>query len=200
MKSKLIAPAVLATSLATLAATAQADFSEVPDGAYAVDPTHGYILFSYTHLGLSNPSVGFNDFDAVLNLDADAPENSTITVTIDAASVDSRVAEFDEHLNSPEWLDTARYPEITFRSTGIEPLGEDRYALTGDLTVKGITRPVTLDATINAATMHPMRNVPVVGVSASGTVLRSDYGLEKYAPAVTDELTLNIQVEMLKSE
>ncbi len=188
---------VAATALA-LAPGAHADFSQVPDGPYDVDDTHGYILFSYTHLGLSRPTVGFNDFDAVLTLDADDPTQSTIEVTIDAASVDSRVPVFNEHLNSPDWLDTATHPEITFTSTTIEPAGDDRYTVVGDLTVKGITKPVTLAATINAATMHPMRNVPVVGVSATGTVLRSDYGLEQYAPAVTDELELRIEVEMLK--
>jgi polyisoprenoid-binding protein YceI len=190
----------LAVTALALAPSANADFSQVPDGPYDVDDTHGYILFSYTHLGLSRPTVGFNDFDAVLTLDADDPTKSTIEVTIDASSVDSRVPVFNEHLNSADWLDTATHPEITFTSTTIEPAGDDRYTVLGDLTVKGITRPVTLDATINAATMHPMRNVPVVGVSATGTVLRSDYGLEQYAPAVTDELELRIEVEMLKRQ
>jgi polyisoprenoid-binding protein YceI len=179
-------------------ATAHADFSEVPAGIYDVDKTHGYILFSYTHLGLSNPSVGFNDFTAVLDLDPEQAENSTVEVVIEAASVDSRVPVFDEHLNSADWLDTAAHPEISFRSTGIEKRAENRYTVSGDLTVKGITKPVTLEATINAAKMHPMRNIPAVGISATGTVLRSDYGLDKYAPAVTDELTLTIEVEMLK--
>ncbi len=92
----------------------------------------------------------------------------------------------------------ARFPEVNPASRAVFESGDDRYTVVGDLTVKGITKPVTLDATINAATMHPMRNVPVVGVSATGTVLRSDYGLEQYAPAVTDELELRIEVEMLK--
>ena len=193
---------LLSTSLALLAfaGVARADMSAVPSGAYDVDKLHGYILFSYSHFGLSNPSVGFNDFEAVLNLDAESPENSTIEVSIDAASVDSRVPIFNEHLNSADWLDTAAHPEITFRSTGIEAAGEDSYTVTGDLTVKGITKPVTLQATINAAMMHPLQEVPVVGVSATGTVLRSDYGLEQYAPDVTDELTLTIEVEMLKRQ
>lgn len=182
----------------TLSSVANADFSAVPDGTYEVDPTHGYILFSYTHLGLSNPSVGFNAFQATLDLDADAPESSTITVVIDAASIDSRVPVFNEHLNSAEWLDTQQFPEIRFTSTAIEETGDGRYAVQGELTVKGITRPVTLDATVNAAKMHPMRNIPAVGISATGTVLRSDFGLEKYAPAVTDELQLTIEVEMLQ--
>ncbi len=181
-----------------VAASATADFSAVPDGAYDVDKSHGYILFSYSHFGLSNPSVGFNAFDASLDLDTDAPENSTIEVVIDAASVDSRVPEFDEHLNSAEWLDTAKFPKITFSSSRIESTGDATYTVHGDLTIKDITKPVTLSATINAATMHPLRNVPVVGVSATGTVLRSDYGLQKYAPAVTHELQLTIEVDMLK--
>jgi polyisoprenoid-binding protein YceI len=101
-------------------------------------------------------------------------------------------------LNSAEWLDTAKFPKITFSSSRIESAGDATYTVHGDLTIKDITKPVTLSATINAATMHPLRNVPVVGVSATGTVLRSDYGLEKYAPAVTDELQLTVEVEMLK--
>lgn len=190
----------LAVTTLLLTTSANADFSDVPSGAYDVDKSHGYILFSYTHLGLSNPSVGFNDFEATLDLDTDAPEQSAIDVVIDAASVDSRVPEFDKHLNSAEWLDTETHPQITFKSTSIEALDGERFTVNGDLTIKDITKPVTLTATINAATMHPMRNVPVVGVSATGTVLRSDYGLEKYAPAVTDELQLTIEVEMLKRQ
>ena len=171
----------------------------MPSGAYEVDPQHGYVLFSYTHLGFSNPQVGFNAFTVDLDLDPEAPEDSTVEVTIDASSVDSRVPVFDEHLKGADWLDTAKYPDITFISTGIERTGDDRYAVTGNLTVKGITRPVTLDATINAAKEHPLKNIPAVGVSATGTVLRSEFGLDGYVPAVTDELTLTIEVEMLKT-
>jgi len=188
---------VVAVAL-TLSASAHADFSDVPDGVYDVDPAHGYIVFSYSHFGLSTPKVGFNSFEAVLDLDAGSPTDSTIDVTIDAKSIDSRVPLFNEHLNSSDWLDTEQFPEITFSSTGIEQTGDGTYAISGELTVRGITKPVTLDATINAATIHPLQKVPVVGVSATGTILRSDFGVGKYAPDVSDEMTVSIEVEMLK--
>ena len=186
-------------ALATLAVgpAVVADTSDVPDGSYSVDPQHGYILFSYSHFGLSNPQVGFNKFDAVLDLDAKRPENSKINVTIDASSIDSRVPVFDEHLRGEDFFQTDQYPTISFVATSIESKGDSGYAVTGDLTMKGVTKPITLDASI-VATMHPFREVPVVGVSASGQLKRSDWNLGAYAPSVSDEVTLSIEVEMLK--
>lgn len=186
-------------ALAALAVSpaAVADTSGVPDGTYSVDPQHGYILFSYSHFGLSNPQVGFNKFDATLDLDADKPENSTINVTIDANSIDSRVPVFDEHLRGEDFFHTEEYPGISFVATSIESKGDSNYAITGDLTMKGVTKPITLDASI-VATMHPFREIPVVGVSASGEIKRSDWNLGAYAPSVSDEVTLSIEVEMLK--
>ena len=96
-----------------------ADLSDVPSGKYTLDSSHGYITFTYSHLGFSNPRVGFNSFDTVLDLDSRNPENSTVEVTIDASSIDSRVAEFNEHLNGSDFFNTAEYPTITFRSTKV---------------------------------------------------------------------------------
>ena len=176
---------------------AAADTSAVPDGTYSVDPQHGYILFSYSHFGLSNPQVGFNTFEATLDLDAKHPENSAVKVTIDASSIDSRVPVFDEHLRGEDFFQTDKYPQITFASTSIESTGDSTYAITGDLTMKGVTKPVTLDASI-VAKMHPFREIPVVGVSASGQLKRSNWDLGAYAPSVSDDVTLTIEVEMLK--
>lgn len=172
------------------------DDHTVPSGTYDVDPSHGYILFSYSHLGLSRPTVGFNAFDATLDYNADAPENSRIEVVIDATSIDSRVAKFNQHLNSDDFFNTAEHDEITFNSTAIEMLDDDSFKVTGDLTIKGITKSVTLDATI-VKKQHPMKGVPAIGVSASSLLLRSDWDLAAYAPAVSDEVELKIEVEML---
>ena len=174
-----------------------AGLSDVPSGKYSLDSSHGYITFTYNHLGFSNPRVGFNRFDTVLELDSSNPENSTIEVTIDASSIDSRVAEFNEHLNGSDFFNTAEYPTITFKSTKVEATGENTFDVTGDLTILGTTRPVTLATTINLAANHPMRNVPTVGVSASARLLRSDWGLDAYVPAVSDEVELSIEVELL---
>ncbi|MDJ0918228.1 MAG: YceI family protein [Woeseiaceae bacterium] len=182
-----------------LTVNAFADTSGVPDGTYEVDPQHGYILFSYSHFGLSNPSVGFNKFDATLELDSANPEKSAITVAIDANSIDSRVPVFDDHLRDEQFFNTKQFPGITFEATSIEAKGDSKYAITGDLTMKGITKPITLDASI-VAKMHPFKRVPAVGVSATGKLLRSDWDLGAYAPSVSDEVTLTIEVEILKDE
>ena len=186
-----------AATLLALPFSVSADLSDVPSGEYTLDSSHGYITFTYSHLGFSNPRVGFNRFDAKLELDSSNPEDSTIEVTIDASSIDSRVAEFNEHLNGSDFFNTAEYPTITFRSTKVEATGGNTFNVTGDLTILGTTKPVTLATTINGAGMHPMKEVPTVGVSASTKLLRSEWGLGAYVPAVSDEVELSIEVELL---
>jgi polyisoprenoid-binding protein YceI len=192
----LIRPIGAATLLA-LPFSVSADLSEVPSGKYRLDSSHGYITFTYNHLGFSNPRVGFNSFDTILELDSSNPENSKVEVMIDASSIDSRVAEFNEHLNSDDFFNTAEYPIITFRSTSVEATGENTFDVTGDLTILGTTKAVTLTTTINGAGIHPMKEVPTVGVSASTKLMRSEWGLGAYVPAVSDEVELSIEVELL---
>ena len=189
--------ALCAAALFALPLSVAADLSNVPSGKYTLDSSHGYITFTYSHLGFSNPRVGFNSFDAVLDLNSGDPESSTVEVTIDAASIDSRVAEFNEHLNGADFFNTAEYPTITFKSTSVAATGATTFDVTGDLTILGTTKPVTLATTINKAADHPMLNVPTVGVSASTTLLRSEWGLGAYVPAVSDEIELSIEVELL---
>ncbi len=177
--------------------SASADLSGVPSGKYTLDSSHGYVTFTYNHLGFSNPRVGFNRFDTELELDSSNPENSVVTVTIDASSLDSRVAEFNKHLNGGDFFNTAEYPTITFKSTKVESTGENTFDVTGDLTILGTTKSVTLFATINKAASHPMLDVPAIGVSASTTLMRSEWGLDAYVPAVSDEVELSIEVELL---
>jgi polyisoprenoid-binding protein YceI len=186
-----------AATLLALPFSVSADMSDVPSGKYTLDSSHGYITFTYSHLGFSNPRVGFNRFDTELELDSSNPENSSVEVTIDASSIDSRVAEFNEHLNGSDFFNTAEFPTITFKSTKVEATGENTFDVTGDLTILGTTKPVTLATTINKAANHPMRNVPTVGLSASAKLMRSEWGLGAYVPAVSDEVELSIEVELL---
>jgi polyisoprenoid-binding protein YceI len=192
-----IRPSLVAAALLALPFGASADLSNVPSGEYTLDSSHGYITFTYSHLGFSNPRVGFNRFDTKLELDSSNPENSVIEVTIDASSIDSRVAEFNDHLNGSDFFNTAEYPTITFQSTQVEVTGDNTFDVTGNLTILGTTKPVTLTTTINKAANHPMLNVPTVGVSASARLLRSEWGLGAYVPAVSDEVELSIEVELL---
>ena len=194
---RILTRSLCAAALLALPFSVSADLSDVPSGKYTLDSSHGYITFTYSHLGFSNPRVGFNRFDTTLNLDSSNPEDSTVEVTIDASSIDSRVAEFNDHLNGSDFFNTAEYPTIRFRSTKVEATGENTFDVTGDLTILGTTKPVTLATTINKAANHPMRDVPTVGVSASAKLMRSEWSLDAYVPAVSDEIELSIEVELL---
>ncbi|MEM9334570.1 MAG: YceI family protein [Pseudomonadota bacterium] len=186
---------LIAASLLT-STSAFADLSKLPDGEYRVDPQHGYILFTYSHLGLSEPRVGFNRFDATIDLKPSDPTNSAIAVTIDVASVDSRVEALDGHLRSENFFDVENHPEITFTATSIAVAG-DGYAITGNVTIKGITQPLTLDAKVASLERHPIKRVPAIGVSARGKLARSEIDLGDYIPAVSDDVSLIIEAEFL---
>ncbi|MEL6214202.1 MAG: YceI family protein [Pseudomonadota bacterium] len=190
---------VAATAAFTLTTTASAGIGDVPSGEYQLEKTHAYLTFSYLHLGFSRPVVGFSDFDVSLNLNQDDVTASKLMVSINPASIDSGVEKFDDHLKSDDFFDIAAHSDISFTATGIEMTGENTMTITGDLTMKGITKPITLDATVNKAANHPMRKTPTIGISASGKLMRSDWDLGRYAPNVGDEVTLNIQVELIKS-
>jgi len=185
-----------AVAALSLSLGVSAELSDMPSGAYALDKSHGYITFTYDHLGFSTPHVGFRSFDVSLDLDSANIENSKVDVLIDATSVDSRVEVFNGHLNGENFFDTANHPEITFTGTRIASTGDDTFDITGDLTIKGETLAVTLNAVIQKTAMHPMRNVPTVGVTAEGTLSRSAFGLSRGVPNIGDEVTLHISVEM----
>lgn len=173
---------------------------EVETGGYVMDKGHGYVTFSYSHLGFSNPRLRFRDIDATLALNAEEPAESGLEVTIAAASIDSGVDVFDEHLNSADWFDTAEYPTITFFATDLEQTADGAGTVTGDLTVKGVTQSVTLDVELLAAGQHPIARKDTVGINATTTILRSDFGLGAYAPGVSDEVEIFISAEFNKSE
>jgi polyisoprenoid-binding protein YceI len=173
--------------------------AKIPPGTYVPDDTHAYLSFSYSHLGLSNPQLFFRDFNATLELDGNNMSNSSVNITIDAASIDTSVPELDNDLKSANFFDVGNYPEIIFQSTAYEQATEDTGRLTGNLSVRGITKSVTLDVKINSAAMNRMTRKEMIGVSVSGTINRSDYGMDAYLPMVGDELSLDIQVEFEKA-
>ncbi len=174
--------------------------SNITPGSYELDDTHAYLSFSYSHLGLSNPQIHFADFVANLELSGNDMSQSQVSITIDAASLDSAIPELDDDLKGADFFDVANYPEITFQSTAYEETSESSGRLTGDLSVRGVTKPVTLDVTINSAAMNPLNRREMIGFSATGILNRSDYGLTAYAPLVGDELSLTVQVEFEKTK
>jgi len=197
LQTILFAGVLTSSMIAASPVLAEGDLSAVPSGAYALDTTHAYIQFQYNHLGLSNPILTFDDFTIDLNLDNADPSKSTVAVNIVADSVQTGSEIWHDHLTGDKWFDTAANPEMTFNSTSIEGSGSS-FKVTGDLTIKGQTKPVTLDVTINGAKSHPMKKQPAIGITATGQLLRSDWGLGKNAPFISDEVTLRIEAEMLQ--
>ena len=197
MKTLRLISTLAALSLAT---TAAAELSSSPAGKYALDKNHGYITFSYNHLDFSTPHVGFDSFDVSFDLDNENVENSTVEVMIDATSINSRVPVFNEHLNGANFFNTAEHPSISFTSTSIEDMGDDMFNVAGDLTIKGVTKPVVLAMKVNKAANHPMRGMPVIGVSGETKVNRSEFGLGRNVPAVGDEITINVTAELHKAD
>jgi len=195
-----LARSALAAILLGLALNASAGLSDVPSGNYGLDKSHGYITYTYSHMGYSTPHVGFRSFDVGLVLDNENTANNAVDVTIDATSIDSRVDAFNGHLNGPNFFDTANHPTITFKSTSFEAADEDKFSIAGDLTIKGVTKSVTLDATLVKAANHPMRKTPTIGVTAQTKVSRSEWGLSRAVPNVGDEITIFISVELTKSK
>lgn len=171
----------------------------VSPGRYELDETHAYLTFSYSHMGLSNPRLQFADFDATLTLDGANMAACEVEISIDPSSIDSGVPELDAELRGEAFFDVANHPQITFTSTAYEELSENTGRLLGELTVLGITKPVSLDVKINSAAMNRMVRKELIGFSASGTVLRSEFGLTAYDQFVSDELTLDVQVEFARA-
>ncbi|WP_028879256.1 YceI family protein [Terasakiella pusilla] len=185
---KLFLAAAVALGLST--SLAQADPVQ-----YAFDKDHTSIVFHVNHMGFSNFQGEFQEFDGSLTFDADKPQNSAVNVKINVNSVDTDVAKLDDHLRSPDFFDVNKFPSMVFKSKSIEVTGEKTGKITGDFTLLGVTKEVTLDVTLNKAADHPMLKVPAVGFSATGTIKRSDFGMTTYVPAVGDEVTISIETE-----
>lgn len=183
----------------SLAAAALAGLLTLPVAAHAapwtVDTSHAAIVFQVDHLGFSTTHGMFRSFQVELDLDEANPAQSKVAVTIDAAAIDTNWAERDAHLRSADFLDVAAHPTITFASTSVEPTGERTAKVTGDLTIRGRTRPVTLDVVLRQLAPHPFTQTRTAGFSATTTIKRSDFGIETYLPLVGDEIAIQIELE-----
>ena len=165
--------------------------------SYKIDPNHTNVLASWTHFGFSRPSVNFGQADGTIVYDAENVGASSVQVTLPLKGLSAFAEDFYDHLTSADWFDAAKYPDATFKSTAVEAAGEGKLKVTGDLTVKGVTKPVVLDVTLNRAGEHPMGKRAAIGFDATATVKRSDFGLDKYAPNVSDEVALRITTKAM---
>jgi len=189
------APAETAAPAEAAAAAPEAAAIQVAAGTYKLDPTHTDVLVQWNHLGFSNPTAHFGNADGTLVYDAADVTKSTVEVTLPLSGLNSFTAKFDEHLRSADFFDAAKFPTATFKSTKVEAAGTNKLTVTGDLTVKGVTKPVVLDVTVNGAGEHPMAKVPAVGFEASTSFKRSEFGMGAYAPNVSDDIKVRITTE-----
>ncbi|WP_050789013.1 MULTISPECIES: YceI family protein [Comamonas] len=157
--------------------------------------------FRWQHLGLSTPAASFDEVNGHISWDAEKPASSSVEVSMPVRSVRTRVPGFDADFISSEFFDAAQFPDIRFCSTEVTRvvLG-NRFRVRGELTVKGITKPVTLEAVLNGQGIHPMLKRPVLGFDALGVIRRSDYGMPIALPDVSDEVAIRITVEAIGKE
>lgn len=193
-------PSILRRGLAVALLSAVSATALAAPVTYRIDPSHTNVLASWSHFGFSNPSINFGQAEGTITYDADDVSASSVEVKLPLAGLSALAEDFYDHLTSADWFDAARYPAATFRSTRVEPAGEGRLKVTGELTVKGTTRPVVLDVTLNKAGEHPMGGRAAIGFDATGTVRRSEFGLGSYVPNVSDEVALRITTEAIVPE
>lgn len=175
------------------------DLTTLPAGAYSAEMGHAYIQFSYDHQGYSRPILRWSDFDATVNYDPETPENSTLNVVIPVVSIDSNVDAFNTHLKSADFFDVETYPTITFASTNVEIHPGGHGIVTGNLTIKDVTRPISFEGTINKIGKS-RSGTDMFGLSGTGKLKRSDFGVDLYAPLVGDDVDLVMEVEFQKDE
>jgi polyisoprenoid-binding protein YceI len=194
-----IAALGLAAALLVAAPAAQAQMTTTPAavqaGTYKLDPAHGKITWSITHFGFSTYVGQFAHVDATLKVDPKALGATALDVTVDNNSLGTLNAALDTHLKSKEFLDVAAFPTATFHATKVTSTGEKTADIAGNLTLHGVTKPVVVHATFNQAGVNPLDKKYELGFAGSAEILRSEFGIKSYLPAISDKVTLTIEAE-----
>jgi polyisoprenoid-binding protein YceI len=172
---------------------------------WTIDPAHTNSQFSVKHLVISTVRGQFGKTTGALRLDEKDLTKSAVEATIDVTTIDTRVADRDTHLKSPDFFDAAKYPTMTFKSTKVEKAGDDKLKVTGDLTLKGTTKPVILDVSYSPTAITGMKGESRRGFSATTKISRKDFGLSwskvvEAGPVVGDEVTIVIDAETIKEQ
>ena len=176
-----------------------------PAGTYRTDRAHSSLTWKVNHFGLSNYTARFAKFDATLDIDPASPQSAKVFVTVDPMSVrtdypSTERRDFDKDLGEgANFFNAKEFARITFSSTSVERTGETTAKVTGDLTLLGVTKPLTLDVTLNGAKQHPTAQAPALGFSGVGKLKRSDFGMMFMLPLIGDEVILLIEAEFIKS-
>lgn len=194
------APQAKAPEAAPAAAQVQ---NTAPAGAYTLDKTHASVTFRVNHLGMSRYTARFTGVDGKLQFDPANPAAMSVEAIVEAKSIETDfpnpTPNFDAELAGPAWLDAGKFPNITFKSTKVEPTGANTAKVTGDFTLHGVTKPLTLDVTFNGgySGAPPMDPNPRIGFSAEGKIKRSDFGISAGIPAPGSTFGVGDEVEIL---
>jgi len=186
--------------LATLIALAVcATAAQAAPESYVIDNNHTFPHFTYSHFGYSSQTHKFDKTSGKVVLDR-AAKTGSAEIVIDATSVNTGIPLFNEHLQGADFFDTAKYPTITFNSGKMTFKGDQPVSLSGDLTIKGVTKPVTLTITHFKCMPHPMLKVEACGANATTQIKRSAFNMSKYVPNVSDEVSLTLAIEAVREQ
>jgi polyisoprenoid-binding protein YceI len=186
--SAVLAPA----SFAQATSPVTTEPAKIESGAYAIEPNHTQILFSVSHMGFSTYFGQFSKASGSLDLNSKIPAKSSVEIHVPVNSVTTTSDKLTSELKGNAWLDASADPEITFKSTKVTPTGHGTAAVAGNLTLHGVTRPVTLKARLVGAGINPLDKKYTVGFDLAGTIKRSEFGVKTYVPLIGDAVTLTI--------
>ena len=175
----------------------QADPSRVVAGTYTVDNHHAQIQWTVSHFGFNDYFGIFGQPTGSLTIDPAKPNDAKVNVTIPVSDLATSRADLTKHMMSPDFLDSAKHPTATFVSTKVEANGT-KAKITGDLTLLGVTKPVVLDATLAGAGTNPMNKKATIGFHGTTTIKRSDFGMTKYVPMISDDVKIAISIAFEK--
>lgn len=190
---------MLAACASLIAPNVESEPAALKEGGYALDPRHASLTFKINHGGYSQFVGRFERFDAALDFEAADVSASRVEAEIEIASLDIANDDFAETLTGPNWFDAASFPAASFRSTLIEKTGDKTGRMTGDLTLRGVTAPVTLDVTFNGGANDILRTGYVVGFSARGVFSRKTFGIDRFEGIVGDDVAIEIEAEFVKN-
>jgi len=167
---------------------------------WSLDKAHAKLGFEVTHLMVSSVEGSFKTFDVKVTSSKDEFADASVELTADASSIDTDNEKRDNHLRSADFFDVTKYPTLTFKSTSFTKTGDKKFAVVGDLTLHGVTKQVTLEATLKGTTVHPYSKKTIAGFKVTGVIKRSDFGVGAGTPpaVVSDEVTLNANLELIK--
>ena len=201
MRTFLTTVAMIASvSAPAMAQVASADASKVEAGVYNIEPEHSRITFGVSHMGFTNYYGEFRNASGMLTLDPKTPDSSSVDVKIPTGSVMVPNAKLKEELDGDQWLDAAKYPDITFKSTKVAKTGADTAKVTGEFTLHGVTKPLTLNVKFNGAGTNPLDKNYTSGFEATGMIKRSDYGVKTYVPLIGDDVDIMISAAFEKAK